>query len=352
MKLEEEYLIRIQDFMKSHPTIIVGTGISISMGLPGMASLQKHLESFINSKIKNPKIIKEWELILPDINKYGLEKGLSENMISDELLEIIIDESFTCIETHDTKLLDSILNGAVSTFPLADLIKYLVDSLPPTNPILNIITPNYDHIIEYACDLNSIECVTGFKGQYIEKYCEESMRLDLFAKKQIVIKKSKRGVDFLKLPKVRLYKPHGSLNWKKINDEVYNSKFDIKDSQRLIITPGITKYHKSLTEKIMNDHREQANVVIRDCESILIIGYGFNDDHLQTVLENKLKQGAPCLILSKELTDNALQLIEKNKNIIALQEKSKDFSELYIDHKKIEVDDSIWSLNNFNKLIF
>jgi hypothetical protein len=65
-------------------------------------------------------------------------------------------------------------------------------------------------------------------------------------------------------------------------------------------------------------HRERANKEIDGAQRFLILGYGFNDEHLQTHLEQQLLRGLPALLITHSLSPKALQLISKCPSLTAI----------------------------------
>jgi SIR2-like domain len=157
--------------------------------------------------------------------------------------------------------------------------------------------------------------------------------------------------DYRKLPTVKLLKPHGSLSWYKIGETTFQSHKNLTGSTRVIITPGNSKYKVSLTDTVMNYHREMANDCINNAESVLIIGYGFNDSHLQTVLYDKIKSGVECLILTKSLSDVAKKLISDFRQVIALEECGQSRTTWYSDGEQGVWDEPLWEINHFVKKV-
>lgn len=85
----------------------------------------------------------------------------------------------------------------------------------------------------------------------------------------------------------------------------------------LIITPGVGKYKKGYGQPF-DTHREKANAKIDAASSILCIGYGFNDDHLQTHLIGKIQRGVKTLLLTRGLSENARKVVKNAPNCKAL----------------------------------
>jgi hypothetical protein len=83
-------------------------------------------------------------------------------------------------------------------------------------------------------------------------------------------------------------------------------------------------------------HREFANREIDRSSKYLIIGYGFNDTHLQTHLARNLRSGKSCLVITRELSQSAEILFQDCPNVITLtQSKSaKDHSTFRDIHAK------------------
>jgi len=347
----EDGLIHIQEFMRKKPIIIVGTGLSLSMGLPGMWQLLEHLKVSIPRLCTTSTISTEWERCIELIDKHGFEDGLNKLTICEELLDHIINETANLVHEKDIEAFYKIPQMQLSDYPFAKILKHLIHSLPPDNQTLNVITPNYDHLVEYACDLIGVESCSGFKGTHLLKFDYTHLKNETYRIHPFVDHTGKPR--FQKIPRVRVLKPHGSLNWQKVEGNTYESFQKIKGSKRVIITPGSTKFKSSLTDSIMNSHRELANDVIQRANSILIIGYGFNDVHLQTVLQDRLRSGVDCLFMTKGLSATAKELITSHKQILAIEEDptSHQRTKWYFNQQEGIWDDPIWDLRQFVKRI-
>ena len=343
----DEVLAKLQGFLRTKPILLIGTGLSVSMGLPGMGELTECLKKEMPTKCDgNATLLGEWTECLKSIDVYGLEEGLGRCAVCTELLNLIVETTAICIESKDTLLKKELISDPTKPFPLAKLIKHILDSLAPGNPCLNIITSNYDHLIEYACDISGITCCTGFSGIHLQRFTRESLVCDSYYLTVIPDKKAARQ-DYRKQKQVRLLKPHGSLKWQQLGSEIFQCGEPIDKASRVIITPGLTKYKASLTDPIMNCHRELANQSIRTASSIMVIGYGFNDSHLQTVLNERLGQGLETLVITKSLSDNAKKIVRDFPNIIALEESKAGATTWYHQKRSGELPGNMWSIEEF-----
>lgn len=348
---EDEVLAKLQEFIRTKPMLLVGTGLSVSMGLPGMGELTECLKSEIPLRCRgNATLLSEWAECLKNIETNGLEEGLGRGTVCPDLLSIIVEATALCIEGKDTQLKRDLISDSTKSFPLAKLIKHILDSLSPSNPCLNIITSNYDHLIEYACDISGIQCCTGFSGSHLQRFSHDNLVCDSYSLTVIPDKKATKP-EYRKRKQVRLLKPHGSLKWQQLGNELFQCSETIEGAARVIITPGLTKYKASLTDPIMNGHREQANQSIRNAYSIMVIGYGFNDSHLQTVLTERLGQGMDTLIITKSLSDNAKIIVRDYPNVIALEESIAGVTNWYYQKDSGEISGDLWSLEKFVETI-
>jgi hypothetical protein len=344
----EDLLSKLQSFMRTKPIFLIGSGLSISMGLPGMSALQQELKKRVPCLENFEQFSTEWEKCSQLIDKYGLEDGLSKGNISSDLLNVIVEATGDFIEDEDSDFRRRLLEGQVDEIPIAKIIKHVLNSLPGDNPNLDVITSNYDHLIEYACDNLQIHCNSGFSGTQFQTFAVETLKESLYAKKSVP-KGKKTGYEFRKRKQVRLYKPHGSLYWRNFDGGIIQYSEPLNGRSRVIITPGLTKYEASLTSTVMNGHREMANESVRKAQSVFIIGYGFNDSHLQTVLIERLQRGLECLILTHRLSDNAKEIIDSSPNIIALEFGGNGITKWYHNFETGEVIGDLWNLSTFVK---
>lgn len=93
---------------------------------------------------------------------------------------------------------------------------------------------------------------------------------------------------------------------------------NLSDATRLIITPGQNKFRNGY-ESPFDHHRAKANDAIDRASRFLFLGYGFNDDHLETHLSPAIKGGKPTLMLARTLTPNAAAIAQANANVMALE---------------------------------
>lgn len=119
---------------------------------------------------------------------------------------------------------------------------------------------------------------------------------------------------------------------------------------RLIITPGLSKFRNGY-DSPFDRHRERANGAVDRASRFLVLGYGFNDDHLETHLTPRIKSGIPTLMLTHRLSKNALKLARENAKVIAIQQGcsgGQDGSSIFVNMTEIFVPNlALWDLDVF-----
>ncbi|HPE55265.1 MAG TPA: SIR2 family protein [Bacteroidales bacterium] len=345
MDLDEIYQ-EIQERLRKQLALIIGTGSSISVDFAfGMDALEAHLKSIIPATIKGDKQAEsEWELVLENLNK-KIDFENSLNVVkSDFLLESIIIETGKHVAKVNYRNISKISIGEI---PITALFERLKNALSYTNPIIDIITPNYDLIIEYALSHCEIDYNDGFYGG-IQKKFDWVQSEQLFNRLE---NNSKSGKFYPKVyPHFRLHKVHGSLNYFIKNDNVYRndslSYFEsIDDYERFIITPGETK-HKRIVEN-RHFYREMDNAIDK-AQTYLFVGYGFNDiDIDKKICQNINQISRRAIIVTKDLIGNAKTIIHENPEIISICDNYNGGAVISYNGIEIEHDKPIWQIDEF-----
>lgn len=279
----------IQEFFQEGTVTIVGSGLSLAEGIPGMGELAKELQSKIPGLLSVSDDVANWKSIESDLTKgIGLEEALHNTKPSAHVEECIRKVTAVYIGEADKTLFEDIVkNGKQLRFS-----EYL-HRFNIRNQGMTVITTNYDRLIEYACEANDIMADTLFTGKYIARFKPDQSKYASFIGAQ---RKSGKAQRLLYSPRVTVLKPHGCLSWHLINNIPYSvPNCPVEDS--LIITPGSNKYREGYSVPF-DIHRAQANEEIDRAQRYIIIGYGFGDDHLETHLMQQLHASKPTLYIA------------------------------------------------------
>lgn len=340
----DEIKKEIQSFFDSDTLTIVGSGLSLSEGIPGMRDLANELKEKIPSMIKDNDDIYIWNNIDKELLDLGLECVLQKYVPSHNLEKCIRKITVKFIMEKERQ----VIKDVVSRKKILRIEKYL-NYFNIGNNGLKIITTNYDRLIEYACEINNIKVDNMFVGKYLAVFEPEKSKEQF-----MVIKKSGRKLIRQCDRRVIIYKPHGCLSWHMINGIPYSMPYS-DDDDSLIITPGLNKYKAGYSIPF-DIEREQENIGIDNSSRYVAIGYGFNDEHLETHLLAQLKKGKKALIVTYGLSDRAKKIVDRYDNVYACyygKEKNAEGTYIKINKNKIFVPEKeLWDIGKLVDEVF
>ena len=171
----------IQKFLNNPPVIIWGSGATIPFNLPSMAQLNDALRK----KIKDFNATND-----------NLENELDKDKYKEKMPEIR-KAVWDTVNQADRQVYEKLTKG---NFDDLEPIKNMIEKFRECHPkIVNIITTNYDRILEYVMSYYDILFTDGFSGKDFSIFSD---------------------TNFQERDLVNLIKVHGSLNWFKIQGGV------------------------------------------------------------------------------------------------------------------------------------
>lgn len=330
----------LQRHLSSGLVVIVGSGLSCAEGLPSMKRLGQHLASV---KAPDSGIIGgdiSWESLIESVTRDGIEAALHQHQINDQLASFIRKETAQCIIEPETKIIQDVLAGR-KKLKLSLLLPHL-----PSNGRLPIITYNYDRLIELAAEMAGYQVDTKSSGFYHAPFSKFDNQFS-FCSNIIPIKKG-----FRKIEKkcISLYKPHGSFDWTQVNGIPIRTAFPITPQDMLIITPGHNKYRAGY-DSPFDMQRELANKCINEASKFLIIGYGFNDNHLEVHLKKKILSGTPTVLMTRSMSDNAKEYQNNSTSMISMEHNNCSSGTIvHINGSTIEFPNTdMWDVEGFSR---
>ncbi len=282
----EELAKRAQRFLAERPVVVLGTGATIPHGLPSMPTLADGLLAAITEHPEG------WHAFAERLEETkDLEQALHDVELPQDTVEVLVRVTWEIVSAKDIDFYKQLLKGGVS-FPLSDLFRYL---LRTADAHLYVVTTNYDRVAEYAANAVGGYASTGVTAGWLQRFVATSVDRE---------KKPSPGFEGM----VTILKVHGSLDW--FRDAAQDviavplAQAVPDDMKPLVVTPGVSKYrevHKDPFRTVMS----AADTVLRKATCYVCIGYGFNDEHVQPILVNRvMKDDIPLVVVTRKLTQN------------------------------------------------
>jgi hypothetical protein len=334
----DELKLRLQQHLSDGLVTIVGLGLSASHGLPTMGELSEHLRKIIPLHLAGTPN-SEWDEVESRLTAGAdLEAALDAIPHGSVLIPLIVEESAGLLISAETKAIQDTLRAG-KLMPFGALVSHL---LYATNRA-EVITTNYDRLIEIAVEMAGYRVDCSFPSAYYSRLDEAAAKKQVREWVPVRRSSAKRRTH----KHVRLSKPHGSLDWYLLANEPVRSVLNLLEP-RLMVAPGSSKFLRGY-DIPFDLHRERSNNAIDNAARFLIIGYGFNDHHLETHLRVRLASGVPAVVITKELTPNARKCILAHPAMIALEESNDPPGTHVLTSSSDDVfrGISIWALANF-----
>lgn len=302
--------VRLQDHLSDGLVTIVGSGLSCAEGLPGMGELAAYLSATVGPGLTGGDET-AWAAASALFPTKGLEGALLAVPPTSAVEAAIASATGKMISERERAVVCEVFAGS-RELRLTRLLRHLIR---PTTGLV-IVTTNYDRLVEIAVEEAGIGADTMFTGRFAGQLNERESQLSFCRK--VTMKPGGKSAMLQYGPRALICKPHGSLDWYVRAGHPVFYAGELPDAIRLIITPGHNKFRNGY-ESPFDHHRARANEAIGRATRFLVLGYGFNDDHLETHLSPGIKGGKPTLMLTRSLSPTARALALQYKNIIALE---------------------------------
>ncbi len=335
-----EIVARIaQGCVQRIPTVVLGSGASVSHGIRGMGPLATFLQE--NLVPVGEEETEAWMLIRTALgHDDGLEEALQKTAAPASLVAKIVSLTWKAIANDDLRLLHDIARGA-ARLPHTQLIQALFRSDAKT---IHFVTPNYDRVAEYACDQAGVICANGFVPGIVRQR-EGADRISV-----------RRGAYAART--VRVWKVHGSLDWFETKDAGICSlplAHDLPEGfQPLVVTPGVSKFERVYDEPFRSA-LQGSDDALGGAAAFLCIGYGFRDSHIEPRLKERCKQqNVPIVILARSLTDEAKSFLANGAGSAYMAlEHCEEGTRVYspsLPEGTVIPGHALWSFDEFNAL--
>lgn len=323
-----------QRYLSEKPTFVLGSGASIALGLPGMEELGNTLLSEVLTE--NSEEALQWGEFEANFSaSKDLEGALNEVHLAERLLNQVVLKTWTLISQRDLTAYREIVASA-SFHPLSDAFRHF---LRVADPKIDVVTTNYDRLAEYAANASGAQAYTGLTHGWLQQITTVNPAP---ARRQI-----------------NVWKVHGSLDWFVAEDQQILGLPMMQEVfpglKPVIVTPGVTKYRQAHLEPFRTV-MAQADSCLASSRVLFCIGYGFNDEHVQPKLVNRIRQdGIPLVVLTHTLTDAARRMLfdDPPRKFLAIEKKGNGSVAYFPEniHGEVFPGLDIWELGNFMKVL-
>lgn len=348
----------LRNFFRGKPLVFFGSGMSCALDDRfSMQQLAKVLVDKVPPLLVSTKEKKEWNAVTDALCKGNDIESAMNSVLDQNLVEKITEVAggFISKASHDCCL--KVVDGK-SEWPAGALLKVLVDTLPEADPVLNVITPNYDLVMEYACERLGIPYTNGFSGDVLRTIDWHAAEQSMLMSARTVVSNRVRYSRAVR-KHIRLYKVHGSVNYFTFGTKVVENNEWILDPpsfvQRVMITPGVSKHEK--LHLYRQELLQRADEAIERESRFLFLGYGFNDVHLETYIRRKLiDQASHGLIITRDSSPRIEAILNAAPNLWLVCKGAGPSTQTIISNSQFGeclcLEDSVlWDVTEFKKQI-
>lgn len=288
--------------------------------------------------------------------KKNLEKLLSLANIAKDFVTDAVNEKdgIKKIDIENTILTIECIIKENCTLKLPDDAPHLlfiekITKRKVTLPRAKIFTLNYDTLFEQAGRKKNFTIIDGFSFSHPRTFSGRNFELDIVSRNSSRVKEEDNFVQKV----FHLYKPHGSVDWTKEDNEIIQRE---NVENPLMIFPKDSKYESSYEQPYFEMmSRFQQN--LRNENVLLIcIGFSFNDKHLVTAIIEALEQNPSfqLMVVNRSIDQKSdtfkpfFEASKKHNNIALVSELFSDFANNYPDLKSYNQEDTKKIILNLN----
>lgn len=237
-----------------------------------------------------------------------IQNGLSfdpNNVQLANAFKVLKDKFIASIPKYDSDLYKQ---GVFQTY--TDFYKFVFSNRSEESSKISVFTTNYDLFNEYSLEANNIVYTTGFPSTLAKRF-------DINQFKYRLVDDTNRYKDKWQpvFKEANLYKIHGSINWVSGEDGfLYQSDSSVEDDI-VVIYPTMLKHKETAQAPYSELFREFSNCLQKKNTTLVVMGYGFPDEHINTIISQNLKNQDFNLIIFGDKNENKLNdFYEEFKN--------------------------------------
>ena len=176
---------------------------------------------------------------------------------------------------------------------------------------VQLFTTNYDTLWEQAASRAGYIIIDGFSFSHPRKFSGRYFDIDIVNREKTRIKNEDSFIPNV----IHLYKLHGSIDWKLSGEDIVQTSETGGDS--LMIYPASDKYESSYKQPFFEMMSRFQQSLRRDNVLLLVMGFGFQDMHIQNVIVEAVKQNPSLHLVILDYNDQKSIDIERYKKLFS-----------------------------------
>ncbi len=329
-ELTRNYYIKSLEKLVSADRLLVLTGAGSSkdddlFGGKLMTELWDHINTLVNKDFNFDTFLSTLEIDKDVKDNKDLEIVLSKAKL---YLEFKNDSNITFhVDTIERAILSQCSFSLIDKSIHLEFIKKLT-SRKTKQSRLKIFTTNYDKAFEEAGAEGGYVIIDGFSFTQPRKFSGKYFDYD------IVIRENSRtsSTENFANNVFHLYKLHGSVNWEKQSNEIFQID---RPAKAMMIYPNSNKYESSYEQPYFEMmSRFQSELRKGGTTTLIVVGFSFADKHIFTMTNEALNQNPSLNIviiepfINPDINENFKKLFELSKRssqVLIIGEFFKDF---------------------------
>lgn len=154
-----------------------------------------------------------------------------------------------------------------------------------SEPRVQLFTTNYDTLFEQAAQKMNYTIIDGFSFSYPRVFNGSNFDHDIVYRERTRIKNEESFIPNV----IQLFKLHGSVDWEQKDGLVYQKE---SCKNPCIIYPAKDKYKSSYEQPYFEMMSHFQSTLRKESTLLIIIGFGFKDQHIQNVIKEAVHQNS------------------------------------------------------------
>lgn len=298
-------LLQVRNF-----SILVGAGASFELGSPKIRAVDRSdvasmvagvdteldersnalLDQLFVTPVDLEAVLQRLNAAIGYLRAFGVEQL---ELGGEQFAEVELRNAYAAINIGLANSCDLPPDGtdeATALAPHAEFFRKLIGARRGDLPRIGVFTTNYDLVVEKALDLVGIRYLDGFRGGVSRQLDLSSYAADMFARVGAETSALVRVHELL-----HLYKVHGSLDWRQGPEGhqlrasgIVQSADKATVADLAVIYPTPAKDSDVLGYPYSDLLRIFGTSLAQPESALMVVGYGFADDHINRLIEQAL----------------------------------------------------------------